>query len=157
MGDPGVDRRAAHRGEARRQDVSVREVRLAPSNVEALARRIAELVRPPRATPAPRRLMTAAEVAEWWGVERSWVYAHAEELGARRIGSGERPRLRFDPDEVRERIEALGCSQTGSGGGSAAIAADSRTRSLSRRRRAIVGTKTERPGGAKTPPARRRR
>ena len=95
--DPGVDRRAAHRGEARRQDVSVREVRLASSDVEALARRIAELVRPPRAAPVPRRLMTAAEVAEWWGVERSWVYAHAEELGARRIGSGERPRLRFRP------------------------------------------------------------
>jgi len=147
----------AHPGETLWRDEPVREVRLAPSDVEMLARRVAELVRPPRAARAPRRLTTAAEVAEWWGVERSWVYAHAEELGARRIGSGERPRLRFDPDEVRERIEALGGSQTGSRCGSAAIAVDSRNRSLSRRRRAIVSTKKERPGGARTPPARRRR
>jgi hypothetical protein len=113
-------------------------VRLTPSDIEALARRIAELVRPARAAPLPRRLMTAAEVAQWWGVERSWVYAHAEELGARRIGTGERPRLRFDPDEVSERIAVLGGSQTGSARGSAAIAANSRSHSLSRRRRAIV-------------------
>ncbi|HEX8689970.1 MAG TPA: hypothetical protein VF729_06990 [Solirubrobacterales bacterium] len=135
----------------------IREVRLAASDVEILARRVAELVRPPRTARAPRRLMTAAEVAEWWGVERSWVYAHVEELGARRIGSGERPRLRFDPDEVRERIEALGGSQSGYCCGSAAIPVDSHNRSLSRRRRAIVSTKKERPGGAGTPPARRRR
>ena len=42
-------------------------------------------------------LLTAAEVAASFGVDRSWVYAHAGELGVVRIGHGPRPRLRFDP------------------------------------------------------------
>ena len=83
------------------------EVRLAPESVEAIARRLAELLHEPTATQAPHRLVSAAEVAETWGVDRSWVYTHAEQLGARRLGAGERPRLRFDPEEVAERIGAL--------------------------------------------------
>jgi predicted DNA-binding transcriptional regulator AlpA len=39
--------------------------------------------------------LDAREVAQRLGVSREWVYEHAEELGARRIGSGPRPRLRF--------------------------------------------------------------
>lgn len=119
----------------------VYEVRLTPDDIETLAHRVAELLRSAPAAPAlpaRQRLMTAAEVAQWWGIERSWVYAHAEQLGARKIGGGERPRLRFDPDEVSERIAGLNGSQTGSGPGSARIAVDSRKRSLSRRRRGIV-------------------
>jgi predicted DNA-binding transcriptional regulator AlpA len=121
--------------------VPVYEVKLTPIEIDAIVGRVAELLRSaPAARPArPRpRLMTAAEVARWCGVERSWVYAHAEELGARKIGTGERPRLRFDPAEVSERIAALGSSQSGFGRGSTAIAADSRNRSLSPRRRGIV-------------------
>lgn len=155
MRDRMEERRAAHRrveGQG-----AVYEVRLTADDIEALARRIADLVRPARAGPLRPRLLTAAEVARWWGVERSWVYAHAEQLGARRIGSGERPRLRFDPDEVSERIAALGGSPAGPARGSTAIAADSRGRSLPRRRRGIVVGHNEWPGGAKTPPARRRR
>jgi hypothetical protein len=121
--------------------VAVYEVKLTPSEIDAIVGRVAELFQSRRtarpAQPWPR-LMTAAEVARWCGVERSWVYAHAEELGARKIGTGERPRLRFDLAEVSERIAALGDSQTGSGRGSMAIAADSRKRSLPRRRRGIV-------------------
>jgi len=79
------------------------EVRLAPESVEALARRLAELLAPSQPA-GPRRLLTAAEVSDWWGVERSWVYAHADDLGARRLGAGPRPRLRFDPDDVAERL-----------------------------------------------------
>jgi hypothetical protein len=100
-------------------------------------------------------MVTAAEVARWCGVERSWVYAHAEELGARKIGTGERPRLRFDLAEVSERIVALGSSQGGSGRGSTAITTDSRKHSLPRRRRGIVvrqnktaGRRTNAPGPA---------
>jgi hypothetical protein len=135
------ERRSAHRGQARRQETPAHEVRLSPSDLETLARRVAELLRSApaaSATPARQRLLTAAEVAQWWGIERSWVYAHAEQLGARRIGAGKRPRLRFDPDEVSERIAALNGAQTGSGAGSTRTAADSRKRSLSRRRRGIV-------------------
>jgi hypothetical protein len=115
-------------------------VRLSPEDIDALARRLAELLRPALAVrPAPeaRRMMSAAEVAQMWGVERSWVYEHAEELGARRLGFGERPRLRFDPAELGERIAALG-AQPAPVRASAPIAADPRRRSLPRRPRGIV-------------------
>lgn len=83
------------------------QLQLAPESVEALAHRLAELLAPRIASPgpgAPRRLLSAAEVSRWWGVERSWVYAHAEQLAAHRLGSGPRPRLRFDPDQVAQRL-----------------------------------------------------
>ena len=47
-------------------------------------------------------LLTAAEVASRYRVARSWVYAHAPELGAIRLGDGPRPRLRFDPAIVEQ-------------------------------------------------------
>ena len=118
--------------------MAVYEVKLTSSEIDAIVGRVAELLQTRRtACPARPRLMTAAEVARWCGVERSWVYAHAEELGARKIGTGERPRLRFDLAEVSERIAALGNPQ-------AALDGDLRrlppipSRSLSRRRRGIV-------------------
>lgn len=117
----------------------VAEVRLAPESIEALATRLAELLGAPRPTEqpsSPPRLLTAAEVAEWWGVERSWVYSHAEELGARRLGAGSRPRLRFDPDEVSERLGAPPAAPYMRG--SPPIAADRHSDSLSGRRRATV-------------------
>ena len=49
------------------------------------------------------RLLTASEVAARFSVDRSWVYAHARELGVVRIGDGPRPRLRFDPAVVTQR------------------------------------------------------
>jgi hypothetical protein len=39
----------------------------------------------------------------WLGVERSYVHAHADELGAPCLGSGPRERLRFDVEEVARR------------------------------------------------------
>jgi hypothetical protein len=77
------------------------ELRLAPESVEEIARRVAQLL---TQEAGPQRLLTAAEVSQWWGVERSWVYANADRLGARRLGAGQRPRLRFDPQEVAERL-----------------------------------------------------
>ena len=53
--------------------------------------------------PAPDVLLSAAQVATRLGVERSWVYDHAAELGVVRIGDGPRPRLRFDPEAIAER------------------------------------------------------
>ena len=61
--------------------------------MEALARRLAELVD----ADSGATLLTAAQVAARLGVERTWVYAHANELGVVRLGDGPRPRLRFDP------------------------------------------------------------
>jgi hypothetical protein len=85
--------------------VTTGELHIAPESIEAVAQRVAELVAAATAEPASRpERITAEEVSRWWGVSRRWVYDHAEELGARRLGSGRRPRLRFDPDEVAERL-----------------------------------------------------
>jgi hypothetical protein len=50
-------------------------------------------------------LLTASDVAAAYNVARGWVYAHADELGAIRLGDGPRPRLRFDPAVVTQRLQ----------------------------------------------------
>lgn len=66
----------------------------------AIVARVIEVLREeglsPRASEATAWL-DAQEVARRLGVSREWVYEHADELGALRIGSGLRPRLRFPP------------------------------------------------------------
>lgn len=84
-------------------------VRLDPNTVERLAARTAELLadRLDRSKPAGQQLpelLTAAEVSAWWGVHRGWVYEHASELGAVRIGNGKRPTLRFDAAQITRRL-----------------------------------------------------
>lgn len=69
--------------------------------LEALAGRVAALLRMDPSS--PDGLLSAAQVAMRLGVERGWVYDHAEELGVVRLGDGPRPRLRFDPAAVAER------------------------------------------------------
>jgi hypothetical protein len=51
-------------------------------------------------------LDNAADLARYLNVDRSWVYEHAAELGARRLGSGPRARLRFSIAEVDQRLSA---------------------------------------------------
>jgi hypothetical protein len=46
----------------------------------------------------------AAEVARRYGVTRHFVYEHADELGAIRLGKGQRARLRFDPATVADAL-----------------------------------------------------
>jgi hypothetical protein len=77
-------------------------VRLDPADVEAIAQRVAELL---AAAPAPLgpRYVDAAGVAHALGVERDWVYAHARQLGAIRLG-GPHGRLRFDLHHVQRSL-----------------------------------------------------
>ncbi len=86
------------------------EVRLAPESIAALAAALAEALGgegPARPAGAEEpRMISAEEVSRRWGVGRRWVYNHAEKLGATRLGDGRRPRLRFDPAEVAERLGA---------------------------------------------------
>lgn len=49
-------------------------------------------------------LVTVDELADFLGVGRDYVYEHAVELGAWRLGTGPRARLRFDLAEVRRRL-----------------------------------------------------
>lgn len=55
-----------------------------------------------------QRWLDAQEVAERLGVSREWVYEHAGELGARRIGSGRRPRLRFPAQSLDRPTKGFG-------------------------------------------------
>lgn len=49
-----------------------------------------------------REWLTADELAEHLGVSREFVYAHADELGGRRIGNGPKPRWRFPPSDFSQ-------------------------------------------------------
>jgi hypothetical protein len=75
---------------------------LDPEDIESIAARVAELLREQTPSTASR-LADAAEVARELGVDRDWVYAHAEELGATRLG-GARGRLRFDLVRIRRDL-----------------------------------------------------
>lgn len=83
-----------------------RELSNAPL-VEAVARRVVELLREEAGEALP-----ASEIARRFGLSRAWVYAHADDLAAVRIGTGPRPRLRFYPSRVSRYLDA--CS-VGSG------------------------------------------
>lgn len=74
---------------------------LTPDEIEAIAQRVAELV------DRPGGLVDAQGVADDLQVEREWVYGHARELGAVRLGGGPKARLRFDLQRVRESLVAL--------------------------------------------------
>lgn len=50
------------------------------------------------------RWLTATEVAARFSVDRGWIYEHADELGAIRLGDGERPRLRFSVERVADAL-----------------------------------------------------
>jgi len=127
----------------------VREIRLAPESIEALTCHLAQILAaaPPEseAASARKKMLSAAEVADLFGASRRWVYDNAEVLGARRLGTGPRPRLRFDPDEVAERIDGLGSRPAAQG--SATMRGDCRIDSLPAQSRAmVVGQARKRPG-----------
>jgi hypothetical protein len=79
------------------------------ASIEAIARRVAELL----ATAEGRRLVTAGELADRLGVERSWVYANAQRLGGVRLSDGPRAQLRFDAERALQslREKPAGSSQ----------------------------------------------
>jgi hypothetical protein len=70
---------------------------LSEADIEAVADRVAGLLQRDRAR---EELVDAAEIARRFGVSRDFVYAHADELGAVRLGPGPKARLRFRPAEV---------------------------------------------------------
>jgi hypothetical protein len=56
-------------------------------------------------------LVDASVVAAHLGVARSYVYEHAVELGARRLGDGPRARLRFSLAEVDAHLNSCSASR----------------------------------------------
>lgn len=75
-----------------------------PVEIEAIARRVAELLRGD--PPASDGLIDVGEAARRLGVSRSTIYAKATELGAVRLGHGPKARLRFDAARVRDALVA---------------------------------------------------
>jgi hypothetical protein len=108
------------------------EVNLDRGTIEAVAQRVAELLRDGG---RDGELIDAAEVARRFGVTRDYVYAHAGRLGAIPLSSRPRARLRFDPKRV---AEAMGVREAGSGGGGERPRSPQRRRR--RRRRKQVGS-----------------
>lgn len=86
-----------------------RERLLADAIAERSAARFVELLRD---TPTHGPLVDAATLADMLGVDRSYVYAHADELGAIRLGEGSKPRLRFDPQTAREAFACYASKQS---------------------------------------------
>lgn len=76
-------------------------INLDPQTVDAVARRVVEILE--ERGLQRRELVDAGELARQLGVERSWVYTHAIELGAVKLGDGPKARLRFDL-EIAARI-----------------------------------------------------
>lgn len=88
-------------GPAGRRKTAEKLDRVDAEFVEAVARRVAELLAD-RELDEPT-MVDAAFVARELSVERDWVYDHATQLGGVRLG-GPRGRLRFDMSVVRERL-----------------------------------------------------
>jgi hypothetical protein len=86
--------------------VESKRIRLDPETVEKIARRVAELLEARGLQ--QRDLVDASELAKRFGIERSWVYSHAIELGAVKLGSGAKPRLRFDPEVAARVLQRVG-------------------------------------------------
>jgi len=82
-------------------------VRLDDEDIAAIAASVVDLMtRPGPAGRDTGRLATASDVARALGVSRSWVYANKVRLGAIRLGSGPRARLRFDLAQAQAAFAA---------------------------------------------------
>jgi hypothetical protein len=84
-------------------------VTLDRQDIEALAVRVVELLRESDAQQKGGEsddLIDAAAVARRLGISRATVYAKANQLGAIRLGSGKRARLRFDPTLLPAPVSA---------------------------------------------------
>jgi len=82
---------------------------LDPADIEAIATRVAQLL---RHAPPPSGLLTATQLAQHLGLTRAWIYQHAHELGAIQLGSGSKPRLRFDLTTAKAALARSDNSQS---------------------------------------------
>jgi hypothetical protein len=77
-------------------------IRMDVEDLELLADLVAERVLERLGSPASPvgELVDAAEIARRFGLTASTVRGHADELGVIRLGTGPKPRMRFDPERV---------------------------------------------------------
>jgi hypothetical protein len=123
-------------------------IKLDPEAVEAIARRVVVLLE--QKGMRQREMIGASELAGRLGVDRSWVYSHAIELGAVKLGDGPRARLRFDPEIAERALRKLG---DGSAPDPPARSVERADRARWTRRPEVKLLPVERPEGETTPPA----
>ena len=117
-------------------------VTLTPEAIAAIAHRVVELLDARDHAIDAERLVDAATLALVLSVDRTWVYDHADELGAIRLGTGDRPRLRFIPDRVAEALAAAAPCGSGRGPGTPAPQAQPGEPARPRRRRTPPGAQS---------------
>ena len=82
-------------------------IELAPHTIEQIATRVTQLLQHNHHTPSPATkptLMTVKELAHHLQLNPSWVYEHADQLGAKRTGNGPKARIRFDPHTATQAL-----------------------------------------------------
>jgi hypothetical protein len=79
--------------------------------VPAVAEELARIQARPRPS-AVEELVDAKTVAKHLGKQPSWVYAHADELRARKLGTGPKPRLAFSLADVDAAISCTAGSRS---------------------------------------------
>ena len=67
--------------------------------IEAIARRVADLIADPAPAELPE-LIDTAEVARRLGIHRATVYRNPRRYGGEKISDGPRGRWRFDPTKI---------------------------------------------------------
>lgn len=89
---------------------------LTPQAVEQVARRVAQLlhrqqeIQQHAETGEPVGVVTVAGFAAYYKLTPAWVYEHADELGAIRIGSGPKARIRLDFRTAKAALAQLQAS-----------------------------------------------
>jgi hypothetical protein len=129
-------------------EMATTRMKLDPEAVEAIAVRVVTLLE--KQGLRRRELIGAAELARRLGVDRSWVYSHAIELGAVKLGDGPRARLRFDPEIAEQMLRKL---DDGSAPDPPARSVERADRARWSRRPEVRLLPVERPDGERTPPA----
>lgn len=80
---------------------------LTPGDVEAIAEAVAPKLAALVGQPSPTfAFVDARELAGELGVSTAYVYEHSAELGAMKLGTGPKARMRFDLDQARQALEA---------------------------------------------------
>lgn len=88
-------------------------VDLTPQAVEQVATRVAQLIQRQQRTHDHERieenigLLTVAKLAKYLDLNPAYIYEHADELGAIRIGDGPKARIRFDLDTAKAALKQL--------------------------------------------------
>jgi hypothetical protein len=83
-------------------------VDLTPQAVEQVASRVAQLLHRQQQHQEQREMigmLTVSQLAQHLSLNRAWVYEHAEELGAIRVGHGPKARIRFDLHTAKTALQ----------------------------------------------------